>query len=1154
MADIAPAAPRNLQLEMAGEVSPPPSPFRVISSDSLIEINEESLPGPQHIVTPRDFELLKVLGTGSYGKVLLVRKVTGVDAGTLYAMKVLKKASIVREKEVAHTRSERNILEAIRQIPFVVHLHYAFQDDSKLHLVLDYINGGELFTHLSRRRLFSEQEAGIYIAELVVALNSLHELGIIYRDLKLENVLIDSEGHIVLTDFGLCKEHVPRQGRSYSYVGTVEYMAPEIIAQSGHSFEVDWWSTGALLFELVTGATPFFDEYDDSTKSLSRRIQTDEPDYPSSFSKPLRALLNGLLQKDPRKRFRVEDIKGCAFFQQMDWKAVEERRIVPPFVPIISDPMDVTNFDADFTDRPAILTPAPAREVFRGFSFVSPDVLYGTPLFQPPPPATSLPPHLRTSSGSTHSPLMRSVTAGSGSASQLAFPSSSTTASTPTSPTVTTTPTATATPTTPTTSTLTQVADSSGRNPNLALTFSGAVSQMTSSPLSVGTPTATSSDFSKKPPKTMKIKMTLPTMQKKALHSDGKQGVSSNFSSTHSSTRSSTRTTTPKLPDTLPLSSASAFATPPASRSPVLSPTADPSRVAFLGATSSRPPLFSSSSLGASVWGTTPLVSSSASAEVSQDGSQQARTERTKTKTTGSARSTANGAKGFLSSEQRSIRSAAPVVGGTAAPHSLHITPAPMVSATASDSTATTPFHLSTRKVDLDKSTDLFSYLQTPTPTSERAYALNPAQDHHVTSSARHTLVQPTEGDDDAHDGILESAGSTLQAIPFQMSDNAEETESALRQFGVKYIMLDQVLGSGTFSICKRCRNRMTGDDYAVKIVSRRKGGNIQREIDMLKRCQGHPSVVKLVDVVEDALHVYLVMELIAGGELFDRIRSPTQRPRTEAQVRKTFKALVSVVQYLHSQGIVHRDIKLENVMLVGRGWSQIKLIDFGFARPVTSTAVGTPCFTTDYAAPELFTLQNLPASSTTDPPFATATATSMFAADVWSMGIVLYTLLCGHLPPATARITGGPAADRMAQCPYSSIEFPPHLWEFISPEAVSLVQQMLQTDASKRLSATQILQHTWMQSSNAHELPVSLEPEPTHQPPTFQFTKTRKSSTSSTSSLSSPTRRIAFPTTKLGSVAEASLAKRRQKQSSASKRSKSTSSSQSSAGDPINP
>lgn len=233
------------------------------------ELKNANLTGHVERVGIENFELLKVLGTGAYGKVFLVRKVSGHDSDKLYAMKVLKKATIVQKAKTAeHTRTERQVLEHIRQSPFLVTLHYAFQTDTKLHLILDYVNGGELFTHLVQRVHFKEQEVALYSGEIVLALEHLHQLGVVYRDLKLENILLDSIGHIVLTDFGLSKEFDELE-RAYSVCGTIEYMAPEIVegGESGHDKAVDWWSLGVLMYELMTGGSPFTVDGDENSHS-----------------------------------------------------------------------------------------------------------------------------------------------------------------------------------------------------------------------------------------------------------------------------------------------------------------------------------------------------------------------------------------------------------------------------------------------------------------------------------------------------------------------------------------------------------------------------------------------------------------------------------------------------------------------------------------------------------------------------------------------------------------------------------------------------------------------------------------------------------------------------------------------------------------------
>uniref|UniRef100_A0A8C4Q3Y7 non-specific serine/threonine protein kinase n=1 Tax=Eptatretus burgeri TaxID=7764 RepID=A0A8C4Q3Y7_EPTBU len=210
----------------------------------------------------------------AYGKVFLVRKLSGHDASKLYAMKVLKKASIVQKAKTAeHTRTERQVLEHIRQSPFLVTLHYAFQTDTKLHLILDYVSGGELFTHLYQREHFTEDEVRIYIAAIALALEHLHKLGIIYRDIKLENILLDGDGHVVLTDFGLSKEFVTEGNeRAFSFCGTIEYMAPEIVkgGNTGHGkvrIHFLW-----VFFSSSPGAWMVRVSLWDDTKSVSQSV------------------------------------------------------------------------------------------------------------------------------------------------------------------------------------------------------------------------------------------------------------------------------------------------------------------------------------------------------------------------------------------------------------------------------------------------------------------------------------------------------------------------------------------------------------------------------------------------------------------------------------------------------------------------------------------------------------------------------------------------------------------------------------------------------------------------------------------------------------------------------------------------------------------
>jgi len=198
------------------------------------------------------FEILKVLGIGAYGKVLLVKK-----GPEVYAMKVIKKSRIKTAKQRERTRAERMILEKVRH-PFIMNLNYAFQTDEKLFMVIDYCAGGELFFHLQVFQKFNEKVARFYAACILLALAQLHKENFIYRDLKPENILIDATGYPMVTDFGLCKGNLSRTDQTTSFCGTAEYMAPEIVLKKPYTKAVDWWSFGALVFEMVSGLPPFY--------------------------------------------------------------------------------------------------------------------------------------------------------------------------------------------------------------------------------------------------------------------------------------------------------------------------------------------------------------------------------------------------------------------------------------------------------------------------------------------------------------------------------------------------------------------------------------------------------------------------------------------------------------------------------------------------------------------------------------------------------------------------------------------------------------------------------------------------------------------------------------------------------------------------------
>ncbi|KAM6075279.1 ribosomal protein S6 kinase alpha-5 isoform 3-T3 [Chlamydotis macqueenii] len=607
------------------------------------ELRNANLTGHAEKVGIENFELLKVLGTGAYGKVFLVRKVSGHDAGKLYAMKVLKKATIIQKaKTTEHTRTERQVLEHIRQSPFLVTLHYAFQTDTKLHLILDYINGGELFTHLSHRERFSENEVQIYIGEIVLALEHLHKLGIIYRDIKLENILLDSDGHVVLTDFGLSKEFLTDENeRAYSFCGTIEYMAPDIVrgGDTGHDKAVDWWSVGVLMYELLTGASPFtVDGEKNSQAEISRRILKSEPPYPQEMSALSKDIIQRLLMKDPKKRL------GCG------------------------------PTDADEIKQ---------HPFFQGYSFVAPSILFK-------------------------------------------------------------------------------------RN----------------------------------------------------------------------------------------------------------AATVDPLQF-YMG--DERP-------------GTTTIARS----------------------------------------------------------------------AMMKDS----PFY------------------------------------HHYELDLK-----------------------------------------------------EKPLGEGSFSICRKCLHKKTSQEYAVKIISKRMEANTQREITALKLCEGHPNVVKLHEVYHDQLHTFLVMELLKGGELLERIQKKKHFSETEAS--HIMRRLVSAVSHMHDVGVVHRDLKPENLLFTDEtDNSEIKIIDFGFARlkPPDNQPLKTPCFTLHYAAPELLNHNGYDESC-----------------DLWSLGVILYTMLSGQVPfqSQDKSLTCTSALEIMKKIKKGEFSFEGEAWKNVSEEAKELIQGLLTVDPNKRIKMSSLRYNEWLQDGS---------------------------------------------------------------------------------------
>lgn len=299
-----------------------------------------------------DFEPLKVLGQGAYGKVLLVKN---KNNGKLFAQKELKKASIVvNNKNVERTLSERKILSDITSHQNIVKLFYALHDNSKLYLLMEYIPGGELFKYLVEEKFLNEKKTSFYIIQMSTALRFLHNYGIVYRDLKPENCMLDKDGYLILTDFGLAKQSSDNESIDNNWcnsiIGTPEYCAPEVLKGENYGSMADWWSLGCVTFDLLTGNPPFTGN---NHKSIMNRVLKEKPKYPFYVTSESKELLNKLLNKNPNKRFDVDNewnkFEKLSFFRHYKFKDIENRKIDPPIKPTITDLEKAENFDVEFT-------------------------------------------------------------------------------------------------------------------------------------------------------------------------------------------------------------------------------------------------------------------------------------------------------------------------------------------------------------------------------------------------------------------------------------------------------------------------------------------------------------------------------------------------------------------------------------------------------------------------------------------------------------------------------------------------------------------------------------------------------------------------------------------------------------------------------------
>ena len=344
------------------------------------EENKNDEPDSNAIIvklTYDDFIPLKLLGRGSFGQVILARlKINN----KLYAMKILDKTQLKLKHQEVHTKTERDLMVKIN-CPFLVNIKSAFQDEKYLFIVSDFMQGGDMYYHMHEARKFDFELTQFYISEIVLALDYLHKNNMVYRDLKPENILLDSKGHIKITDFGLSKILNSSKDKAFTICGTPQYLAPEVFINQGYDKNVDWWSLGCLIYEMLTGRLPF------SIKRGNRinlDIYKQKLKFPRYLNEDAIDLISKLLVFEPKKRLGygkdgTENIKNHPFFEEINWDDIWNKKIVPPFKPELEDELDLKYFDSQFTNEPveSFSKNPRSREVsyeYKNFTYVTESV------------------------------------------------------------------------------------------------------------------------------------------------------------------------------------------------------------------------------------------------------------------------------------------------------------------------------------------------------------------------------------------------------------------------------------------------------------------------------------------------------------------------------------------------------------------------------------------------------------------------------------------------------------------------------------------------------------------------------------------------------------------------------------------------------------
>jgi serine/threonine protein kinase len=348
---------------------------QLIEKNNTQEENKESSELVTVKLSYQDFEPLKLIGTGSFGKVLLVKYNSN---NNLYAMKVLNKSQIKLKKQEENTKNERDLMVKLNN-PFILTIKFAFQDESKLYIVSEFLQGGDLFYHLHHSTInLTEEVAKFYIIELILGLEFLHQNNVIFRDLKPENILLDSEGHIRISDFGLSKILENSRDKAYTLCGTLKYLAPEILKNKGYEKSVDWWSLGCIFYEMLMGHLPF----KINGNVIDPEVFEEKIKFNDNMNPLLIDLISQLLAVNPKKRIGYGDsdakkIKEHQYFIDVDWNKYLNKEIEPPFVPKLDGDMDLRYFDKSFTDEPVnsdratIMSGSNRTSEYNGFTYMA---------------------------------------------------------------------------------------------------------------------------------------------------------------------------------------------------------------------------------------------------------------------------------------------------------------------------------------------------------------------------------------------------------------------------------------------------------------------------------------------------------------------------------------------------------------------------------------------------------------------------------------------------------------------------------------------------------------------------------------------------------------------------------------------------------------